>query len=67
MNCELQERTLDNMYDQFHQEHMRLSQLIKSGNSPEQNKNNQKEITILNSLLRDILKLKTLKQKQKDS
>jgi len=67
MNSELQERTLDNFYDQFHQEHMRLSQAVKSGNVPEQNKHNQKEITILNSLLANILKLKTLKQKQKDS
>ena len=67
MNCELQERTLDNFYDTFHQEHMRLSQAVKSGTVPEQNKHNQKEITILNSLLANILKLKTLKQKQKDS
>lgn len=62
---DITEQYLDKCYDDFHKEQFKLLQDIKTGCNDTTETYNQKQFTILNNLMLNILRLRNLKKKIK--
>ena len=67
MNCDISEQYLNKTYEDLNKEQMRLMNDLKSnsGENEESSKevDKQKQLTLLNSLMIQVLKLKNLRKK----
>ena len=67
MNCDISEQYLNKTYEDLNKEQMRLMNDLKSnsGENEESSKevDIQKQLTLLNSLMREVLKLRNLRKK----
>ena len=66
MNCDITESYLNQMYENFSKEHMRLLTVMKNGSPEAEEKqkemDTQKQITMLNSLMIGILRFRNLRK-----
>jgi hypothetical protein len=62
---DITEQYLDKIYDDFHKEQMSLLQDIKTGCERVKEKDNQKQFTILNNLMINVLRLRNLRKQIK--
>ena len=60
---DLTEQYLDKVYDDFHKEQMSLLHDIKTGYDGVKEKDNQKQFTLLNNLMINVLRLRNLRKK----
>jgi hypothetical protein len=65
MNGEMTEQYLEQLYDNLSREHMRLMTELKKNDETVNEKDIQKQLTMLNMLMVGSLKLKNLKKKIK--
>jgi len=63
MNGEMTEQFLEQLYDNLSREHMRLMTELKKNDETVNEKDIQKQLTMLNMLMVGSLKLKNLKKK----
>jgi hypothetical protein len=61
---DLTEQYLDNVYDCFLQEQLKILQGIKSGSTEHKTTKDHRQISLLTSLLSGVLKLKELRRKE---
>jgi len=61
---DLTEQYLDNVYDCFLQEQLKILQSIKSGTTEHKTAKEHRQISLLTSLLSGVLKLKELRRKE---
>jgi hypothetical protein len=64
-NSDITEQYLDKCYDDFQKEQYKLLQDIKSGCNDSKEVYNQKQFTLINNLMLNILRLRNLKKKIK--
>jgi len=62
---DLTEQYLDNLYDTLQKEQQSLLQDIKSGCDSEKEKYNQKQFTLLNTIMINVLRLRNLRKQIK--
>jgi hypothetical protein len=62
---DITEQYLDKVYDDFHKEQMSLLQDIKTGCERVKEKDNQKQFTILNNLMINVLRLRNIRKQIK--
>ena len=63
---DITEQYLDKVYDDFHKEQMSLLQDIKTGCEQVKEKDNQKQCTILNNLMINVLRLRNIRKQIKN-
>lgn len=63
---DITEQYLDKVYDDFHKEQMSLLQDIKTGCEQVKEKDNQKQFTILNNLMINVLRLRNIRKQIKN-
>ena len=63
---DITEQYLDKIYYDFHKEQMSLLQDIKTGCERAKEKDNQKQFTILNNLMINVLRLRNLRKQIKN-
>ena len=63
---DITEQYLDKIYDDFHKEQMSLLQDIKTGCEQIKEKDNQKQFTILNNLMINVLRLRNIRKQIKN-
>jgi hypothetical protein len=62
---DITEQYLDKVYDDFHKEQMSLLHDIKTGCDTVKEKDNQKQFTLLNNLMINLLRLRNLRKQIK--
>ena len=62
---DITEQYLDKVYDDFHKEQMSLLHDIKTGCDQVKEKDNQKQFTLLNNLMINVLRLRNLRKQIK--
>ena len=62
---DITEQYLDKVYDDFHKEQMSLLNDIKTGCDGVKEKDNQKQFTLLNNLMINVLRLRNLRKQIK--
>ena len=65
MSCDITEQYLDKLYDDLQKEQQKLLADIKSGCEKQQERDNQKLFTLLNTLMMGTLRLRNLKKQIK--
>lgn len=59
---EINEQFLNNLYEDFHKEQMTLMTDIKTGTSTDKEKDITKQLTLLNTLMLNTMKLRNIKK-----
>jgi hypothetical protein len=59
---EINEQYLNNLYEDFHKEQMTLMTDIKTGTSTDKEKDITKQLTLLNTLMLNTMKLRNIKK-----
>jgi len=62
MNNDINEQFLNRLYEDLHKEQMRIVANIKNNSDIKNEKENQKQFTILNTLIINTLRLKNIKK-----
>jgi gamma-glutamyl phosphate reductase len=62
MNNDINEQFLNRLYEDLHKEQMRIVANIKNNSDMKNEKENQKQFTILNTLMINTLRLKNIKK-----
>jgi len=62
MNNDINEQFLNRLYEDLHKEQMRIVENIKNNSDIKNEKENQKQFTILNTLMINTLRLKNIKK-----
>jgi len=62
MNNDINEQFLNRLYEDLHKEQMRIVANIKNNSDIKNEKENQKQFTILNTLMINTLRLKNIKK-----
>jgi gamma-glutamyl phosphate reductase len=62
MNNDINEQFLNRLYEDLHKEQMRIVANIKNNSDMKNEKENQKQFTILNTLMINSLRLKNIKK-----
>ena len=66
MNSDITEQHLDKIYDDFQKEQQRLLQDIKTGCDMTKERDNQKQFTLINTLMINTLRLRNLRKQIKN-
>lgn len=62
MNSDISEQFLNRLYEDLHKEQMRIVTEIKNGSDSSKEKDNQKQFTILNTLMINTLRLRNIRK-----
>jgi hypothetical protein len=62
MNSDITEQFLNRLYEDLHKEQMRIVADIKNGCDSSKEKDNQKQFTILNTLMINTLRLRNIRK-----
>lgn len=62
MNSDITEQSLNRLYEDLHKEQMKIVSDIKNGTDMQREKDNQKQFTIINTLMINTLRLRNIRK-----